>query len=260
MKILYRIMNRIYRYGYMGRRIFGRLQWLEKQCLADRNDVVDVERFDLRWRLHRFGNVSESRLLRRPESFENVEVDFVLGMAVDDFVFVDVGANCGYWSLRVAKKLKGSGTVVAIEPQPVMLERLRYNARINGIKLAGVHECVVGGHSGSALLEVDENNLGRCRVSDSGSLEVEMKSLLEIVRDHNMLRIDAIKVDVEGYEDRVLEPFLRDAPDRLLPGVIVAECSWNGSWQDDWMESARGKGYREIMRTRNHNVIMIRDM
>ncbi|MCY4607982.1 MAG: FkbM family methyltransferase [bacterium] len=259
MECVYRAMNWIYGCGYVGRRAFGRLQWFERRFLASRDDVVDVERYGLRWRLHKFGNVSESRLLRRPDTFESEEIEFVLGLAVDDFVFIDVGANCGYWSLRVANQLAGSGLVIAIEPQPAMLERLRYNAKANGIEFAGVHECVVGEGAGRALLELDERNLGRSRVSECGSLEVEVKSLLEIADSHDLGRVDAIKVDVEGYEDRVLGPFLRNADDALLPRVIVAECSWSGSWEDDWLTRAQERRYREVRRTRNHNVILVRD-
>lgn len=256
---LYGIMNRIYKRGYIGRRIFGRLYWLEK-LFANRQCVVaDVQRFGLHWRLHRFGNVSESRLLRRPDSFETDEISFILDMAVGNFIFIDVGANCGYWSLRIAERLAGSGSVIAIEPQPVMLERLQYNARVNALRLNHILGCVAGSQSGTATLKLDERNLGRSRVSDTGSLRVEMKTLLEIVLWTELSHIDAIKVDVEGHEDRVLDPFLRNAVDALLPKVIVAECSWSGSWEDDWLTRARERGYREIKRTRNHNVILVRE-
>ncbi len=253
------VMNRIYKRGYIGRRVFGRLYWLERSFTRGRGAVLDVERFGLYWRLHRFDNVSESRLLRRPDSFEADEIAFILDMAVGNFIFIDVGANCGYWSLRIAKKLAGKGSVIAIEPQPVMLERLQYNADINAICLSHIFDCVVGSRSGAAMLKLDERNLGRSRVSDNGSLHVEMKTLLDIVRCAGLCHIDAIKVDVEGYEDRVLEPFLRGAVDTLLPRVIVAECSWSGSWDDDWLARARERGYREIERTRNHNVILVRE-
>ena len=255
----YGLLNRTYRHGYIGRRVFGRLYWLESLFAGRQSAVMDVQRFGLHWRLQRFGNVSESRLLRRPDSFEADEVAFILDMAVGNFVFIDVGANCGYWSLRIAKKLAGNGSVIAIEPQPVMVERLQYNASINAIRLSHVFDCVVGSQSGTAMLKLDEHNLGRSRVSDTGSLQVEMRTLLDIVRCAGLCHIDAIKVDVEGYEDRVLEPFLRGAVDTLLPRVIVAECSWYGSWEDDWPARARERGYREVRRTRNHNVILVRD-
>ena len=256
---LYGVMNCIYRQGYIGRRVFGRLYWLEK-LFADRQcTVVDVQRFGLCWRLHRFGNVSDSRLLRRPDSFETEEIAFILDMAAGNFIFIDVGANCGYWSLRIAERLAGKGSVIAIEPQPVMLERLQYNARVNALRLNHILGCIVSSQSGAAMLKTDERNLGRSRVSDTGSLRVEMKTLLEIVQWAALSHIDAIKVDVEGHEDRVLEPFLRNAVDALLPRVIVAEFSWSGSWEDDWLTRARERGYREVRRTRNHNVILVRE-
>lgn len=256
---LYGVMNHIYKRGYVGRRVFGRLYWLEKLFADRRCSVVDVQRFGLFWRLHRFGNVSESRLLRRPDSFEAEEIAFILDMAVGDFIFIDVGANCGYWSLRIADRLAGSGSVIAIEPQPKMLERLQYNARVNALHLSHILGCVVGSQSGTATLKLDERNLGRSRIADSGSLRVEMRTLLEIVRSTALSHIDAIKVDVEGHEDRVLGPFLRSAADALLPRMIVAECSWSGDWEGDWLTRARERGYREIKRTRNHNVILVRE-
>ena len=256
---MYSVMNSIYKCGYLGRRIFGRMRWLERVCCKHQRGVVDVERFGLRWRLQRFGNVSESRLLRRPDSFEREELDFVLGMTTGDFVFIDIGANCGYWCLRVADKAGEGGTVIAVEPQPELLERLQYNAKINQIETIGMLKCAVGERAGRTMLEVGENNLGRSRVSDIGSLDVEMRTLLDIVQSAKLNHINAIKVDVEGYEDRVLEPFLQSAVDTLLPKAIVAECSWSGNWESDWLVRARERGYREIKRTRNQNIILVRE-
>ena len=255
---LYGVMNRIYKQGYIGRRAFGRLYWLERLFIGGHRTVVDVQRFGLDWRLYRFGNVSDSRLLRRPDSFETEEIAFILDMAVGNFTFIDVGANCGYWSLRIASRLAGKGSVIAIEPQPAMFERLQFNARVNALRLDHILGCTVGSHSGTAMLKLDERNLGRSRVSDTGSLRVEMKTLLEIVQWAALSHVDAIKVDVEGHEDRVLEPFLRNAVDELLPRAIVAEFSWSANWENDWLARAQERGYREIRRTRNHNVILVR--
>ncbi len=149
---LYGVMNRIYKQGYIGRRAFGRLYWLERLFIGGHRTVVDVQRFGLHWRLHRFGNVSDSRLLRRPDSFETEEIAFILDMAVGNFTFIDVGANCGYWSLRIASRLAGKGSVIAIEPQPAMFERLQFNARVNALRLDHILGCTVGSHSGTAML------------------------------------------------------------------------------------------------------------
>lgn len=252
------LLNSIYKYGWLGRRIFGRLQWLERIFSTRTRYVVDVDRFGLQWRLHRLNNVSEKRLLLRPDSFEPAEIDAVMKMVRPGFIFVDVGANCGFYSLRIANALGGTGRVVAIEPHPVLRQRFEYNMIANSITAVSVHSCVIGDHKGKVKFEDNSNNLGRSRISANGKIEVKMRTLLDLVEDENLERIDAIKVDVEGFEDKVLDPFLRDAPDALLPRMIVAEFSWYECWESDWLGRAENRGYREKMRTHNHNVILLR--
>lgn len=197
-------------------------------------------------------------MLLRPDSFEPVEIDAILGMVGPGFIFIDVGANCGFYSLRIAGALGGKGRIVAIEPHPVVRQRLQYNVNINSATVISIHSCVIGDAAGKVKLEEGVKNLGRNRVSEKGAIDVEMRTLLDIVEEEHLERVDAIKVDVEGFEDRVLDPFLRDAPDSLLPRMVVAEFSWNDSWKSDWLLRAATRGYREKMRTRNQNVILVR--
>ena len=255
---VYSLLNSIYKYGWLGRRTFGRLQWFESELSSRTKYIVDVDRFGLRWRLYRHDNVSEKRLLLRPDSFEPVEMDAILGMVGPDFIFIDVGANCGFYSLRVANALGEKGRIVAVEPHPVMRQRFEYNTGINSVTAISIYGCVIGDRNGEVKLEEGLKNYGRSRVSEKGAIDVEMRTLLDVVGDEHLERIDAIKVDVEGFEDRVLDPFLRDAPDSLLPRMIVAEFSWNDCWKSDWLMRATTRGYKEEMRTRNQNVILVR--
>ena len=252
------LLNGIYKCGWLGRRLFGRLQWLEQVSSSRTRYIVDADRFGLHWRLHRQDNVSEKRLLLRPDSFEPVEIDAILGLVKPGFIFIDVGANCGFYSLRVAKGLGENGRIVAIEPHPVVRQRLEYNVNINSALVISIHSCVIGDHNGKVKFEEGVKNLGRNRVSEKGTIDVEMRTLVDLVEDEHLGRIDAIKVDVEGFEDRVLDPFLRDVPESLLPLMIVAEFSWNDSWKTDWLVRATARGYREKTRTRNQNVILVR--
>ena len=252
------VLNSIYKCGWLGRRVFGRLQWLEKILSFRTRYIVDVDRFGLRWRLYRHDNVSEKRLLLRPDSFEPVEIDAILGMVRPGFIFIDIGANCGFYSLRIAKALGGKGRVIAIEPHPVVRQRFEYNVNINSTKIINIHSCAIGDCNGHVKFEESAKNFGINRVSEKGTIDVKMRTLLDVVEDEHLEGIDAIKVDVEGFEDRVLAPFLRDAPDSLLPRMIVAEFSWNDNWKSDWLARATTRGYKEKMRTRNHNVVLVR--
>lgn len=251
---LYRFMADIYRYGWIGKRIFGRLRWLDRTLAA--GEIADVERFGLRWRLYRRGNVSDSRLLLRPDSFDPLETDLLLQRARTGFAFIDVGANCGFYALRVAA---AGGRAVAIEPHPDMFRRLQFNAALNPDCPVRLLQCAAGDRKGEIRLAEDSRNLGRTRIDDAGTVAVEMRPLLDILGDEGLDRLGALKVDVEGFEDRVLVPFLRDAPEALLPGTIVAEHTWSDHWTEDWRQIAGQRGYREWARTPTGNVILIRD-
>ena len=139
-----------------------------------------------------------------------------------------------------------------------MRRRLSFNIELNSASDISILGYAVSDRTGSARLLEGVGNLGETRVSDRGSINVELRTLLDIASDEKLERIDAIKVDIEGHEDRVLEPFLRDAPNSLLPRVLVAEYRWSDDWKSDWMTSAVSRGYREQVRTRFGNVILIR--
>ena len=58
-------------------------------------------------------------------------------------------------------------------------------------------------------------------------------------------------VDVEGAEDLILEPFLRDAPRELWPKLLLMEFS-HGKWATDLPRLLSACGYREALRTRQN--------
>ncbi len=252
---LYRFMARLYGFGWIGKRIFGRLRWLDRKLAS--SDMADVERFGLRWRLYRTGNVSDSRLLLRPDSFDRLEMDCLLHRARPGFAFVDIGANCGFYALRIAA---AGGRAVAVEPHPQMLRRLRFNLDLNPDCALRLLDCAVGDRRDSIRIAEDPRNLGRTRIDDAGAITTQMRPLLDIVADEGLDRLDAIKVDVEGFEDRVLGPFLTDSPESLLPGIVIAEHTWSAQWSEDWRQIADRRGYREWARTPTGNVILIRDL
>ena len=52
---------------------------------------------------------------------------------------------------------------------------------------------------------------------------------MAVLADTGIAAIDALKIDVEGAEDLVLAPFLRDAPQDLLPKLLLIEDT-RGFW------------------------------
>jgi hypothetical protein len=71
-----------------------------------------------------------------------------------------------------------------------------------------------------------------------------MPPLLAIVQVARKTRIDAMKIDVEGYEDRVLIPFIREAPRHLWPRRVLMEVEHTTRWESDCLAMLVDAGYR----------------
>jgi hypothetical protein len=66
--------------------------------------------------------------------------------------------------------------------------------------------------------------------------------------------IDALKIDVEGFEDIILGPFFRDAPQTMWPRMIVIE-DQRASWAFDLMAMLETKNYRVATRSKQNLIL-----
>jgi FkbM family methyltransferase len=223
---------------------------------------VDVEALGLRMRLRPYNNICEKRMLFAPATFDPQELAILAGRVRPGFTFVDVGANVGAYALFVASRAGPSAKVLAVEPQPEIFERLTYNIRLNAFATIKALDCAVAEKAGEVTLFLDPKNSGESslKIVNSGGatpLRVRARTLMDLVREEGWDRLDAVKLDVEGAEDLVLEPFLAQAPEWLLPALLIVE---NGSrrWQTDLGALLGAKGYRLLATTRL-NLVFERD-
>ncbi|MEO5565369.1 MAG: FkbM family methyltransferase [Luteimonas sp.] len=127
-----------------------------------------------------------------------------------DGVFVDIGANIGWFSLQLGRSGK-VGRVVAIEPDAANHTLLQENIRRNdlGDRIDAI-ACAAGAGPGLARLHrYKASNLGRhSLVVDHGHggnwVVVEAMDTLLARLGIGNAPIAAIKIDVEGYEPMVL--------------------------------------------------------
>jgi FkbM family methyltransferase len=121
------------------------------------------------------------------------------GVVGEGMTVIDVGANIGYYMLIFAEKVGKSGSVLCFEPNPKNAKDINVNRKKNGLSNVFVKEKAVGKECGRVKITEEVNS----KVSDSnnGRIEVSLVSIDEEVEG----KIDAIKIDVEGYEGDVLE-------------------------------------------------------
>ena len=75
-----------------------------------------------------------SRRLREEGIWEPFETSLLLGLLRTGDVFVDVGANIGYFSVLAASCVGDTGKVFAFEPDPENFRLLVANTALNGVE------------------------------------------------------------------------------------------------------------------------------
>lgn len=225
-----------------------------KLVLKNGPAIIDAEVDNIQFRLYMRDNVSERKLLFLPQFFDRFERKLLNQVLTPASTFIDIGANAGIYTLTAAAK---GARVIAIEPNPVVLERLQFNLAANQLShLVSTIQKGVSDQTGSFALTLDTSNLGGSSlVSDrcGPSLTIECVLLLTILQEQGVTQIDALKIDIEGAEDRALLPFFNTADLSLYPKIIIIENS-ESQWQQDLPGMLQHKGYQRIQRTRMNSV------
>lgn len=238
------------RFGFLLRRIAIALL---------RGAPVDHESLGARFRLHPYNNVCEKRILFSPHDFDESERELLVSRLKPNFVFLDIGANIGGYSLAVAAKADADARIIAFEPQPEIFERLAYNIRINPFGTVKAMAVAVADRDGEMTLFLDPHNKGEASVKivsvdDARQVKVPARTLLSILEDEGFDHVDAMKLDVEGAEDLILRRFFAEAPDSLWPSLIIVERG-EDRWSIDLTAFLQGHGYRVSGQTRNNHIL-----
>jgi FkbM family methyltransferase len=221
--------------------------------------ALDVVVWGLKLRLAPRGNIAEAKLLFAPQYFDPQERAFVARVLRPGDTFVDVGANVGAYSFWAHQCVGPTGRIIAVEPDPQMRERLRFNLRSNALDHVLVVPQALSDHVGEALLYVNpaqrgENTLQPARAQAAGGVRqahtVALDTLLHALQSRGIERIDALKIDIEGHELTVLTHFFTHAPQALWPRALLAEHQHDADAPLSRLFA--DQGYRPALRTRQN--------
>jgi FkbM family methyltransferase len=219
---------------------------------------LDVHYQGAAFRFHHLGSATERGALLNPD-YNLDELRFLRAHLRDGGVFVDVGANVGTYALALARDAGASGKVIAIEPHPLTHARLAFNHAASGFAQVKLVQAAAGAEDGELLIETDGDNLGASHiVADDASgraIRVPSLRLLRILQEAGVSSVDALKIDVEGYEDRVLISFFKEAPQALWPRAVVIEHLSKDEWQADCIADMVSRGYAIAGRTRSNTLL-----
>lgn len=176
--------------------------------------------------------------------------DLVFKLALDDAVFVDVGACKGNHSLFMSRYVD---QVVSFEPYPLVLARFQEAIEVNRISNIILRPVALGESAGQIPFYCPKNHnhyTGSFSADFSEKNEycgeLEMRKGDEELALLGVSRVDIVKTDVEGYEKHVLsglrKTLVRDRPTVMLE-LLPSDTSPAFKNQQE-IESAFPEGYK----------------
>jgi FkbM family methyltransferase len=148
------------------------------------------------------------------DNYEPWETAFVCQHLKAGSVFLDIGANIGWFTLLASTLVGETGSIVAFEPRPETAEHLRQTVEANLLSNRIVlRQCALADAEGSAFINsaFDTNNPGGSFVlphpagGDMESTPIAVRTLDSFTFD----KVDFIKMDVEGSEMKVIKGGIR---------------------------------------------------
>lgn len=162
------------------------------------------------------------------EPFETLLVDRMLSPGD---VFVDIGANIGWYTIIGAAKVGPAGRVYAFEPEPLNHALAARNIARNGLKNVTLERIAISDARGEAALFLSEDNLGDHRLYQSGDARPSETVPTVTLGEYFAARpgpVRLIKIDAQGSEGKIFAGIPDDFVRRHDVGAFIIEY-WPGA-------------------------------
>lgn len=175
--------------------------------VTDTNNTVKLNipyfDVDLTMYLHAEGDAMISARIQQDKHWELYETQLTLQHLQAGDVYVDVGANIGYYSLLAAKKVGSSGKVIAYEPNPKNFALLQANIALNHLPNVQVFPLALYDKDEQGQLYLSADNYGDHRVYAASESRHSHDITLVHGDEHLSTltsRMDFLKIDTQGAE------------------------------------------------------------
>jgi len=202
----------LYKIGRTAKHLPARLKafiFLDKQSLLVEEQYVPIsyKGTSFKIKLNPKNGFVDSELYSN-KIWEPSVTKFIYNHLKEGGVFVDVGANIGYYSLMAAAKQGRTGKVYAFEPLPSLCKQIKNSITKNNFTSIDLFEVGCGDINGSLTIHTYPENIGKSSLQcDPGNTNATL--LVPIVRLDDELaqleHIDVLKLDIEGYEYEALK-------------------------------------------------------
>jgi len=239
---------------------FGSLKKIYARILTkiNKDNPIDIIYHGIKVRLYPHNNTIESKILVSSRLREGKELEIISSFIKNGGVFLDIGANVGYYSLMAAKL--GATKIIAVEPNPIVLDRFKINIKFNGFdSKIKTFQIGIGAKRTTMELRLSDVDMGSSSIVNSklnsDKIKIKIIPLSELLKKEVITKIDVLKIDIEGFEDRALFPYFKTLDKKLYPRLILMEDSSQKDWEQNIYEWLLANGYRVLARTRGNTLI-----
>jgi FkbM family methyltransferase len=134
-----------------------------------------------------------------PDEIENIR--FILDRCEEDEVFVDVGSFYGLYSQIIHEKTKAN--CISFEPSPNNYKTQKLNNLIFNRDVTIINKGC-GNKTGVGTFSIDKTSNGHGKMFKDENTESQIETEVTTL-DNEIEHADHIKIDVEGFEGRVIE-------------------------------------------------------
>lgn len=164
-------------------------------------------------------------------TFERIETELLDTELKPGMTFVDVGANCGYFTYLAARNVGRTGHVLAVEPSPYVAGILESAIRENHLKNVTLARTALGPRSGELMLYVPPAEIANhapSAIANPGwtPLKVPVQRLDDLLDAQAIDRVDVLKIDVEGFEGEVIAGASASLSNGRIGAMLVEFNEW----------------------------------
>ncbi|NNC37034.1 MAG: FkbM family methyltransferase [Acidimicrobiales bacterium] len=208
-----------------------RISYYRKRAFKDLPDPFDVTIIPgVNARLWPRSNRCEKRAFAGQQVWDSSERNALITAMKNSerkpFIFLDVGANVGLYSLILAAQAKDTKIpvrILAIEPDQTNRARLEFNIAASNADIE-VLPIAISDKRGKGSMVGGDVNRGEARLDTKTTTDpVKVDTLYGVCKSRKIYHVNAMKVDIEGYDLKALSCFFAKAPEELWPALLILE-------------------------------------
>ena len=140
-------------------------------------------------------------------------------------VALDIGANIGLQSLRMSQCVGPQGSVIAFEPLEYLRNKFNRNMALNKVSNVKLMPYALSDQESSAEFKINPATWNQGAFSIAGKddgtelQKVDIKVGDDLPEIRSLLRLDLIKIDVEGFEFQVMKG-LKTTLEKFRPRIV----------------------------------------